>query len=262
MKKIALFVLLLYISTVTAQQKVYLEKEVDTNPGFPNGGWNSWISFVEKNFKWINEKNGKHIGIEFTVQNNGAVTDVTIINPNGSPNEKEALRVMSLSPKWTPALVKGKAVACRLQRGMFNPYESNKSGVDCDLTIFEANDNVATSKKQDDNMIYNYAGIEVKPEFPGGMEKFYDFFNSNFKMPEEENIRGKVFASFIVERDGSLSDVKVIRDFGYGTGQEVLRVLKKCPKWNPGIQNGKTVRVMYSLPFVIDSSINTTSVKK
>lgn len=261
MKKSIVLVMILSTSLLIAQPKVYNEKEVDTIPGFP-GGWNYWIEFVQKNFKWTPEKNGKHIGIEFTINKNGTITDIIVLKPVGSPNEKEAFRVMSLSPKWTPALVKGKAVSCRITRGMFNPYESDENGGDRGLTIVEAKDDLAIPKKQDDNMIYNSAGIEVKPEFPGGMQKFYEFFNSNFKMPEEEGIIGKVFASFIVERDGSLSDVKVLRDFGYGTSQEVLRVLKNCPKWNPGMQNGKAVRVMYSLPFVIDSSIQTTSVKK
>ncbi|HTG67178.1 MAG TPA: energy transducer TonB, partial [Flavobacterium sp.] len=57
--------------------------------------------------------------------------------------------------------------------------------------------------------------------------------------------------SFVVEKDGSLTDIKVLRDIGYGTGKEAIRVLQKSPKWNPGIQNGKPVRVQYSLPITI-----------
>lgn len=264
MKKIALFILLLSISLVTAQPKVYPEKEVDANPGFPDGGWNSWISFVEKNFKWMPEKNAKHIGVEFTVQINGTVTDVKIINPNGSPNEKEALRVMSLSPKWSPATVKGKAVACRLSRGMFNPYFNDGDGGFGAITIEapKGDPSPSISESQEDNNIYNTAGIEVKPEFPGGLQKFYDFFNTNFKLPEGEELNGKIFASFIIEKDGSLTDIKVIRDIGFGTGKEAIRVLKMSPKWNPGQQNGKTVRVMYTLPFVIKSENNMPTEKK
>lgn len=264
MKKITLLVLLFSISLVTAQPKVYPEKEVDANPGFPDGGWNSWISFVEKNFKWIPEKNAKHIGIEFTIQTNGTVTDIKIINPNGSPNEKEALRVMSLSPKWSPATVKGKAVACRLSRGMFNPYFNDGDGGIGAITIEgpKGDPSPAIPESQEDNTIYNSAGIEVKPEFPGGLQKFYAFLNANFKLPEEEDLNGKIFASFIVEKDGSLSDIKVIRDFGYGTGKELIRVLKMSPKWNPGQQNGKTVRVQYMIPFTIKTESITPTEKK
>lgn len=251
MKKIVLFTLLISVSIV-AQSKVYPEKEVTNNPGFPDGGWNSWISFVEKNFKWIPEKNAKHIGVEFTVQTNGNVTDVKIINPNSSPNEKEALRVMSLSPKWSPATLNGKVVACRLQRGMFNPYVDDDDGPSIQIEPSYDTRNVQTLI-EDENEIYNTAGIEVKPEFPGGLEKFYAFFNSNFVKPDEEGIKGKVFASFVVEKDGSLTNIKVLRDIGYGTGKETIRVLKMCPRWIPGTQNKKKVRVLYTMPFTIDT---------
>ncbi|MCX6184488.1 MAG: energy transducer TonB [Flavobacterium sp.] len=107
---------------------------------------------------------------------------------------------------------------------------------------------------EEDNSIYNTAGIEVKPDFPGGIEKFYKFVGKNYQVPEEEGLKGKVFVSFVVEKDGSLTDIKVIRDIGYGTGKEAIRVLKSCPKWNPGEQNGKKVRVLYSLPINIQSA--------
>lgn len=100
----------------------------------------------------------------------------------------------------------------------------------------------------EDNTIYN--AVEVKPEFPGGLPKFYEFVGKNYRAPEEE-IKGKVFVQFVVEKDGTLTDIKVVRDIGYGTGAEAIRVLKKCPKWKPGIQNGRPVRVLYSLPISI-----------
>ena len=105
-----------------------------------------------------------------------------------------------------------------------------------------------------DNQIYNTAGIEVKPDFPGGIDKFYKFVGNNYQAPEEEGLKGKVYVTFVVEKDGSLTDIKVIRDIGYGTGKEAIRVLKKCPKWTPGEQNGKKVRVLYSLPITIQSA--------
>lgn len=107
---------------------------------------------------------------------------------------------------------------------------------------------------EEDNTIYNTAGIEVKPDFPGGLEKFYKYVGKNFQVPEEEGLKGKVFVTFVVEKDGSLTDIKVLRDIGYGTGKEAIRVLKSCPRWNPGEQNGKKVRVLYSLPISIQSA--------
>ena len=107
---------------------------------------------------------------------------------------------------------------------------------------------------EEDNNIYNTAGIEVKPDFPGGLEKFYKFIGKNFQVPEEDGLKGKIFVTFVVEKDGSLTDIKVLRDIGYGTGKEAIRVLKSCPRWNPGEQNGKKVRVLYSLPISIQSA--------
>jgi protein TonB len=129
--------------------------------------------------------------------------------------------------------------------------ETIKGDPDAELTVEPVGNGDVV---EEDNSIYNTAGIEVKPDFPGGMEKFYKFIGKNYQVPEEEGLKGKVFVSFVVEKDGSLTDIKVIRDIGYGTGKEAIRVLKACPKWNPGEQNGKKVRVLYSLPINIQSA--------
>lgn len=100
----------------------------------------------------------------------------------------------------------------------------------------------------EDNTVYQ--AVEVKPDFPGGIQKFYEFVGKNYQAPEED-VRGKVYVSFVVEKDGSLTDIKVQRDIGYGTGAEAIRVIKKSPKWKPGIQNGRPVRVLFSLPINI-----------
>ncbi|RAR72551.1 energy transducer TonB [Flavobacterium aciduliphilum] len=105
----------------------------------------------------------------------------------------------------------------------------------------------------DDN-IYNTASLDEKPDFPGGIEKFYKFIGQNFQVPEEEGLKGKIFVTFVVEKDGSLSDIKVIRDIGYNTGKEAIRVLKYSPRWIPGKKDGKTVRVSYELPINIQSA--------
>lgn len=105
---------------------------------------------------------------------------------------------------------------------------------------------------EEDN-VYNTAGVDILPEFEGGMDKFYQFIGKNFNVPKEEGLCGKVFVTFIVEKDGLLSNIKVIRDLGFGTGQEAIRVLSICPKWKPGENNGKKVRVLYSLPISIQS---------
>ncbi|KRB53827.1 energy transducer TonB [Flavobacterium sp. Root186] len=133
--------------------------------------------------------------------------------------------------------------------------ETIKGDPDAVLTVDEPVGTGPVSQVvEEDNSVYNTAGIEVKPDFPGGMDKFYKFVGNNYKTPEEEGLKGKVYVTFVVEKDGSLTDIKVLRDIGYGTGAEAIRVLKKCPKWTPGEQNGKKVRVLYSLPITIQSA--------
>lgn len=107
---------------------------------------------------------------------------------------------------------------------------------------------------ESDNNIYNTAGINVKPEFPGGMEKFYKFISENYKTPDVKKLAGKVFVTFIIEKDGSLTGIKVLRDIGHDTGKEAIRVLELSPKWLPGEQNGKKVRCAYSFPIAIISN--------
>lgn len=103
----------------------------------------------------------------------------------------------------------------------------------------------------EDNSIKDFASVEVLPEFPGGEKAFGSFLSKNINYPpmaRENNISGRVFISFVVEKDGQLTDIKVLRGLGYGTDEEAVRVLKKSPKWKPGIQNGRAVRVQYTIP--------------
>ena len=93
--------------------------------------------------------------------------------------------------------------------------------------------------------------VEQDPEFPGGVEALYKFVQQNIKYPQlakENNITGRVFVQFVVEKDGSVSNVRAARDIGGGCGAEAVRVVKSMPKWTPGKQRGKAVRAAYTLP--------------
>ena len=93
----------------------------------------------------------------------------------------------------------------------------------------------------------------IKPSFPGGMVLFYKYVGNNFKVPENFKGKGKIYIKFFVEKDGSLSDIEIIRDLGFGLGDEAVRVIKESPKWIPGLENGKPARMLYSLPILIES---------
>jgi protein TonB len=99
---------------------------------------------------------------------------------------------------------------------------------------------------QEDTNIYNSAGVEVSPEFPGGINKWYNYLKNSFKSPEDEDFRGgRVIVQFVVEKDGSLTDIKVLRDVGYGTKEEAMKLFNRSPRWTPAEQNGKKVRCTY-----------------
>ena len=109
-------------------------------------------------------------------------------------------------------------------------------------------DNTAIDLPQSNKV---FTAVEHEPAFPGGQQKFMEFLSHNIKYPalmKQKKAEGRVIISFIVEEDGSLSNMKILRDPGYGSGKEAVRVLGLSPKWEPGLQNGKKVRVQYTVP--------------
>lgn len=95
--------------------------------------------------------------------------------------------------------------------------------------------------------------VEESPEYPGGMDQIGKFIGKTLRYPpmaRENGVQGRVTVSFVVEKDGSISDVQVLRGIGSGCDEEAVRVVKAMPKWKPGKQNGKAVRVHFNLPIM------------
>ncbi|MCF8235154.1 MAG: energy transducer TonB [Bacteroidales bacterium] len=93
--------------------------------------------------------------------------------------------------------------------------------------------------------------VESMPEFPGGEAKLYKYLADNIEYPQlanESGIQGRVFVTFVVERNGEITDVRVLRGIGGGCDEEAVRVVQSMPRWKPGKQRGKPVRVQYNLP--------------
>lgn len=103
----------------------------------------------------------------------------------------------------------------------------------------------------------NVAILDKLPQYPGGISEFYKYVGNNFRRPEldmEKTLR--VYLSFVVEKDGSITDIIVLNDPGYGMGKEAIRVLKSVKaKWTPGILDGKAVRTAYKLPITIKTEV-------
>lgn len=96
-----------------------------------------------------------------------------------------------------------------------------------------------------------FTTVEVQPSFMGGNSEMYKFLGKNLKYPtaaQRANIQGKVFLSFIVEKDGSITDIETMKGIGFGCDEEAMRVVKLMPKWIAGKQNGRNVRVKFTIP--------------
>jgi protein TonB len=97
--------------------------------------------------------------------------------------------------------------------------------------------------------------VEELPQYPGGMVEFMKWLTATLKYPDRAlkmKIRGKVMVSFIVNKDGSISDIKLVRSVHKLLDDEALRVIKMMPNWKPGLEKGKPCRSMIAIPVVFD----------
>ena len=118
------------------------------------------------------------------------------------------------------------------------------------VTVSGASGGTAVSDGPD-NTVYDGSVIEKYPEFEGGMAAWSKFIQRNLRYPaqaQEDGTQGKVFVSFVVEKDGLVSNVTVVRGIGSGCDEEAVRVIKKSPRWKPGVQHNNPVRVRYNIP--------------
>lgn len=115
------------------------------------------------------------------------------------------------------------------------------------VLLFSFTTSTAQTKKND--MLFSV--VEVMPQYPGGQIAMLQYLMKNIKYPEQamkKGIQGRVAVSFIVEKDGSISDVKPVLSVHPLLNKEAVRVVKSMPKWSPGKHNGKPVRVRFNLP--------------
>ncbi len=129
------------------------------------------------------------------------------------------------------------------------------------VAIFCGTSAMAQSVVEDDEI---FVVVENSPEFPGGNDSLYAYIGRNIKYPEaakKEKIQGRVFVTFVIEKDGQVSSAKILRDIGGGCGEEAIRVVKNMPKWKPGTQRGNPVRVQFNLPIMFQLEKSTSESK-
>lgn len=220
-------------TTAQAQSKdsVYLFNAVQIKPIFP-GGMQFFNQFLAENFVVPQDEafQGGKMLVDFVIDTTGTLTDVRILRDIGFNTADQAKFILSHSEKWIPGKQDGLKVKVRYAMPISLPAAPPKGP------------------------IYDAKMIESRPEYPGGIEAFYKCIAKNYQLPKQSGLKGKIFISFVIEKDGSVTDVKLIRDIGYGTGPEAVRVLKICGNWIPGQQEGQPVQVLYSLPINIQGT--------
>ena len=117
------------------------------------------------------------------------------------------------------------------------------------VQVLQAQDQQVT-----DEPIIEMKDADAQPMYYAGSDALYEFIEQNFKKPEVPELIGKVFVSFIVEKDGTLTNIATTRDIGFGTGAEAERVMQLSRNWIPGRKDGKVVRVKYYLPIPIHTN--------
>jgi len=202
---------------------------VEEMPEFP-GGRDELIKYLSTSVKYPEEAKEKGIQgrvfLNFIVEKDGSIDSVKLLRGIGSGCDEEAIRVISSMPNWSPGMQRDKAV--RVSYNIPIKFTLDNKVADSVFTV-----------------------VEVMPEFPGGRNKLFTYLGANIKYPEaakKAGVQGRVFVSFVVETDGSVSEAKILRGIGTGCDEEALRVVNSMPKWSPGLHHGKPVRVQYNLP--------------
>ncbi len=180
---------------------------------------------------------------QFVVELDGRLSDIKIVRTPSEGLGREAQRLLAMSTRWIPGKQGGKDV-----RVMFTlPINFHLNYAHIPVKYFR--DNPAGALPDDEKQIFT--AVEIEPYYQGGLNEFYKYIANNIRYPEEDKksgVQGRAIVQFIVEKNGSLSDIKVMRAPSETLGKEALRVMNTSPKWIPGKQGGKDVRVMFTVP--------------
>ena len=240
----SLFETLLDVAT-SKEDTVY--QIVEKMPQY-TGGESALMKYVSENIKY--PEKAKEDGIQgrvfisFVIEKDGSVSNVKVVRGIGGGCDEEAARVIAGMPKWQPGMQKGKPVRVNYMMPVFFKLTEEQPA-----KPFKKSDMSKTDMKPDKNGVYQI--VEEMPQFPGGETKLMEYIAKNLTYPQEakdKGIDGRVFVAMMIEKDGSVSNVKVLRGIGGGCDEEAVRVISALPKWKPGKMNGEPVRVSYQIP--------------
>lgn len=226
-------------ATVASGGQVY--DKVEQPPRFP-GGYEALERWKKQHIVYPEEAIERgaqgQVVVRFVILNTGEVTDAEILRSIDPALDKEALRLVSSMPRWTPGMQDGNAVSVRWDEP-----------VTFTLPTAEEIAEMERIKKEKDQKVFDI--VEQQPQFPGGQNALTQWLGANMKYPkiaEENGIEGRVMMQFIVRSTGEITDIKVARSVDPSLDKEAIRVISSMPKWIPGKQGGEAVNVRYTMP--------------
>ncbi len=231
-------------------QQVFLI--VEDMPTFQGGTVENFRNWVQKNVKYPAEAKAKKISgteyVSFVVDTMGKVSNITIVRSSSPILDEEVIRVMKSAPDWNPGKQRGQPVNVSFSipvKFMLDKTPAKK--VDGKSETKKAN-----PVKPDEAEKQVFLITEEMPEFQGGtLDKFRNWAQANVKYPAkamENSISGTVEVGFIVNRDGKVEDVHIVKSVDPVLDDAVINVVKSSPDWTPGKQRGKVVKVSQNMP--------------
>lgn len=205
---------------------------VEKMPSFP-GGDAELLKYIATNIKYPKESqdNGEQgrVICSFIVGRDGSVNNPEVLRGVTPLLNEEAVRVINTMPRWNPGMQRGKAVAVKYTVPI----------------TFRLKSLVEETKEE------TLTVVDVMPQYPGGDHELLKFIAQSIKYPtdaQEAGVQGRVICSFVVDKKGNIVEPKIIRGIDPSLDAEALRVIGMMPRWTPGRQDGKAVRVLYTVP--------------
>ena len=238
---------------------------VEVMPEFP-GGQQALMQYLAKNIKYpvTAHENGKQgrVIVSFVVKKDGNISDIKVARSVDPYLDKEAVRVIAAMPQWKPGKQRGENVNVRFSVPVMFRLQgpAPSKGKEIKQADLEEVVVVAYGPKEDSNANATDAKsgtalkvAEVMPKFPGGIPGLMQYLARNIKYPtiaQKNKEQGRVILQMIVGKDGSISNIKVLRSISPLLDAEAIRVVSTMPKWEPGQQGGQAIAVEYTLPIV------------
>lgn len=241
---------------------------VEQMPEFP-GGVKGLQEYLGRNIKYPAEAHAAgtqgRVIVSFIVRKDGSISDTEIVRSVDSYLDKEAERVIAAMPKWKPGMQRGQAVNVKFTvpvmfrlSGPEQPKAEEIKQSDLDEVVVVAYDlkeeptpGAIGGKISDPNSIFKT--VETMPKFPGGTAGLMKYLARTIKYPviaQKNKEQGRVIIQMVVDKDGSISNIKVLRSISPSLDAEAVRVVSTMPKWEPGLQGGQPVAVEYTLPII------------